>query len=410
MTAKITSISVSGIRTLDSFTLDLNDLTVLIGENGSGKSSVVEAFELLRRLTSQNFVQEFNGIHGGEPALLRVGAGQISLVARIEGDSWTASYEVVIGKSGITEERLSASTEGTTTLLLSGTGNKIDIHVRKGINAKVGHSTQLNRSTTLQQAAIALNGWSHPDPIVQEVSVALRAIDVQLPFNTMSNWAARSQGRPLSPLRDSVTIAPVDRLERFGVNLPNAYYVLRNDSSADEWSYTMELVRLGLGSWVESVNARADVGGGKIALWIKPNCIDSQIPAASLSDGQLAYLAFVALARLPTDRSVLVFDEVELHLHPRLLTQVLSLLQSIAQKTPVVLTTHSRQLLDNLNDPAKSVGVLELDPQTLRTTLQRFDKQALGEWLEDYGGLGQLLDAGYQESLFTAPTSHVEVR
>ena len=94
MTAKITSISVSGIRTLDSFTLDLNDLTVLIGENGSGKSSIVEAFELLRRLTSQNFFQEFNGIHGGEPALLRMGAGQISLAAQIDGDSWTARYEV----------------------------------------------------------------------------------------------------------------------------------------------------------------------------------------------------------------------------------------------------------------------------------------------------------------------------
>ena len=146
------------------------------------------------------------------------------------------------------------------------------------------------------------------------------------------------------------------------------------------------------------------------ALWIKPNCIDSQIPAASLSDGQLAYLAFVALARLPTDRSVLVFDEVELHLHPRLLTQVLSLLQSIAQKTPVVLTTHSRQLLDNLDNPAESVGVLELDPQTLRTTLQRFDKQALEMWLDDYGGLGHLLDAGYQETLFTTPTNSVEVR
>ena len=101
---------------------------------------------------------------------------------------------------------------------------------------------------------------------------------------------------------------------------------------------------------------------------------------------------------------------MELHLHPRLLTQVLSLLQSIAQKTPVVLTTHSRQLLDNLDDPAKSVGVLELDPQTLRTTLQRFDKTALDLWLEDYSGLGRLLDAGYQETLFTAPADPVEVR
>jgi hypothetical protein len=39
----------------------------------------------------------------------------------------------------------------------------------------------------------------------------------------------------------------------------------------------MQLVRIELGSWVESVNARADVSGGKIALWVKPSCIDPQI-------------------------------------------------------------------------------------------------------------------------------------
>jgi len=193
---------------------------------------------------------------------------------------------------------------------------------------------------------------------------ALRHIDVQLPFDTLSHWAARSQGNRVPPMRDSVTVAPSPQLERFGANLPNAYFSLRNESSSMQWDYTMELVRMGLGEWVESVNTRSDASGGKIGLWIKPRHTDVQISAASLSDGQLAYLAFVALTQLPSTRSILCFDELETHLHPRLLTKVLGLLEIVAEDVPVLVTTHSRRLLDALDRPAESVRVLELNPKT----------------------------------------------
>ena len=131
--------------------------------------------------------------------------------------------------------------------------------------------------------------------------------------------------------------------------------------------------------------------------------VTSQIPAASLSDGQLAYLAFVALTQLPTERSVLCIDEVELHLHPKMLSQVLYLLEVVAERVPVVVTTHSRRLLDLLSDPASSVAILDFDSQRWRTELRRFDAEALSDWLKDYDGLGKILDAGYQESFLSNP-------
>src|SRR5262249_38123656 len=143
-----------------------------------------------------------------------------------------------------------------------------------------------------------------------------------------------------------------------------------------------------------------DAGGGKIALSVKVANSDAQIPAGGLSDGQLAYLAFVALTRLPTPRSLFVFDEVETHLHPGLLTRVMSLVATIAETCPVVLTTHSLRLLDGLNEPAESVGVLDLDQGTLTTKLRRLDAEKLKGWLDRYEGIGQILDAGYPEAMF----------
>jgi len=400
MTAHIKSISISGLRTLEQFKLELGGLTVLIGENGCGKSSVIEAFELLRRLTNNEFTSNYNHIHGGDGLLLRHGSKEIRLFVELAktGD-WQATYDIAFTSRGIQYEAVRVCGDDSTWLSpIVRDQSRVLITPLAG-----GRSSELNIS--LYESWIAQAGSLHHELPIEMAIEALRRIDVHLPFDTLSHWAAKSQGNRLPPMRDSVTIAPAPKLERFGSNLPCVYHQLRNESSREQWDYTMELVRMGLGEWVESVNTRSDPGGGRIALSVKPSHTDTQIPAASLSDGQLAYLAFVALTQLPTERSVLCIDEVELHLHPRLLTKVLGLLEIVAEDVPVVITTHSRRLLDALERPAESVRVLELNPQTLCTEILRLDSSTLNSWLENYEGLGQILDAGYRESFLAAPAS-----
>ncbi len=385
MTAKIKSISISGIRTLDNFKLDLNDgLTVLIGENGSGKSTIVEACELLRRTTNQYFWNEFNQIHGGEALLLRKGEGEIEIgIEGINDKGIDFGYQIAFGRNGVYSERQWHTEPGKNepTNFLERVGEVVKIQ---------DVSKEGKLSTTKTIISTETNFYTD----------ALSNIDVHVPFATAAYWASQSQGGHLALMRDSVTVAPTDRLERLGANLPNAYHALRNEYGENEWEHTMDLVRLGLGQWVESVNTRADAGGGRVAIWLKVANTDTQIPSGSLSDGQLAYLAFVALARLPSERSLLVIDEIESHLHPRLLPRVMNLMRDIAERTPVLLTTHSRRLLDDLDEPAKSVRVLELDEPSLTTELRQFDEAKLKVWLDDYDGLGHVLDAGYPESLF----------
>jgi predicted ATPase len=55
---RITQIYVSGMRVLEDVVLGLNGLTVLIGENGTGKSTLLEAVELLHQaMGSRLFVE-----------------------------------------------------------------------------------------------------------------------------------------------------------------------------------------------------------------------------------------------------------------------------------------------------------------------------------------------------------------
>ena len=100
---RITRLYVKGLRTLADLELPLDGLTVLIGENGSGKSSVLEACEILRRAAGPQFLSEVNGIHGGLFSLLRHGAQSLVVGARVEaadGAREPLEYELVLSREG----------------------------------------------------------------------------------------------------------------------------------------------------------------------------------------------------------------------------------------------------------------------------------------------------------------------
>src|SRR5436190_8155370 len=95
---RITELRIEGMRTIDELTLKLDGLTVLIGENGSGKSTILEACELLRRAAGPEFMREFHGVHGGMFSLLRHGATELNLGVTVEGEGEPLAYDLTIGK------------------------------------------------------------------------------------------------------------------------------------------------------------------------------------------------------------------------------------------------------------------------------------------------------------------------
>ncbi len=73
---KLDHITIKGFRSLANIDkLALNDVNVLIGANGSGKSNFVEAFSFLRALGEAN-LQRYVVQAGGANQLLHFGAGR----------------------------------------------------------------------------------------------------------------------------------------------------------------------------------------------------------------------------------------------------------------------------------------------------------------------------------------------
>src|SRR4051812_44642394 len=97
---RITHLLIGGMRCIDEIKLDLGAFTVLIGENGAGKSTIVEALELLRKVATESpFVGKLYQPHAGT-RLVRFGASDLRLGARIEGAGPPLTYEIQVLRDG----------------------------------------------------------------------------------------------------------------------------------------------------------------------------------------------------------------------------------------------------------------------------------------------------------------------
>lgn len=389
---RITELHILNFRAFDGVKLSLDGLTVLTGKNATGKTSIVEAFELLRKVPHPSFMAEFQNAHGGLRRLIRHASLPMTLTVRIDGPEGPLMYTLSFSDEPF--DRV-----GVIETLTEGTGDDIDDSLltryeqTTRIRGKLPTFESMRRGPDVPADRLALHCSdvvaSHP--AFTRLLNVLESIEVHFPFQTQPRWAAPGRNHPM---RASVPVDSAPRLNRFGTNLPNAFHALKNEKSKAHWSETMDYVRLGLGHEVESVNV--DALQGDIVL-----TRDGELqPASLLSEGELAYLAFVALYRLEAPTSLFVFDNPEQQLHPNLLMRVLDFFEDIAKTTPVVLATHSDSLLDGLTDPAAVAVLCERTPSRA-VRLGRPDRDTLESWLERYRGLGDVRAAGYWPSVFT---------
>lgn len=400
---RITCVFVRNVRAIESVDLELGKpVTVLIGENGAGKSTLLECLELLRKAAEPSFLQEFYSVHRGMPSLLRKGATELTLGVRVEDDQTGAilEYWFTLRAAGVgavvAEEILRNGNDGFEILFDRGSGPRV-------YGGKPGFVDVKRASPGL---ALTAFGDAAPDPRIQQMIAALRGIEVHLPFDTRASWGARATQRPES-LRVATTLFPAERLGLFGFNLANAWSELLS-RSRPERDLVLEVLRLGLGERLDTVVLKADPGGGNVYLALRFADVPEPVFAGDLSDGQLAWLAFVALVHLNPGRSLLAVDEPELHLHPSLLGRAVSLLIHLPGGGQVVLSTHSDRVLELLDDPADALRVCGLSGG--RAEVSRLDAAELPRWLEQYGDLGQLRAAGYLPRVLvpTAPSARPE--
>jgi hypothetical protein len=323
--------------------------------------------------------------HGGPTSLVTHGAHELKLGIDVAIDDEQVTYGMVLdhadGNFGITHESLRG---------------RDMIFTRTGASVVTAGVPELELS---RPRAPFLPRPFFPTGPAQRVVALLEGIEVHGPFTTNAAWLNRAASTERSARGDNVVQA-TSRLACGGTNLANAFHTLRN---RDDWRDTLETIRLVVDEDIRDVMTPASASGGLIGLAVRYRT--GTVPAFALSDGTLSLLSLVALTVLDggvPPRSLLVLDEPDLHIHPGALRHVVALLERCAKRYPVVIATHSDQLLDCLADPARAAVLCDLDEHR-HLRLRRPDAALLERWLPEYRGIGQLRAQGYDSLVFPDP-------
>jgi predicted ATPase len=384
---------VEGLRAIQSLTLELDGLIVLIGENGTGKSTIIQAFLLLSMAADSSAyrAEVIESWFGGFERILRWGEDRLSLsvdavvVSPDQDDTMRGvTYGFTLEKSGSTARVHSE-------VLTVDYGEEMPLKVIERSGRTVSYYDPFSRglaAVQIQEDHLLLPRLTvNAHRTVSSVQQLLRSFQVQVPFEVRPNWQLHERTLFHSP-RYKVTANTEFQLARYGFNLANCLSYLRNDPEA--WGALLLELRTVLGDTFTDIRLTQENGKQVASPVIDGFPRDFDV----LSDGQISYLLYCVLLRLPR-RGPLMLDEPELHLHPSMVARLAWRCEFAAESGVVVVATHSATFLDQLSAPASSVRVCRLRENDRSVELLRLDPERLQEWLTDYRGVGELADTGH---------------
>jgi predicted ATPase len=123
------------------------------------------------------------------------------------------------------------------------------------------------------------------------------------------------------------------------------------------------------------------VAAGTLAMTWRDKNLSKPLYMHQLSEGMLRFLWLATLLGSPGLTALTLLDEPEVSLHPELLSLLAGLLREAANRTQLVVATHSDRLVRFLK-PAEVVVIDSLDDGMARLTWA--DRMDLDGWLTEY--------------------------
>jgi predicted ATPase len=183
---------------------------------------------------------------------------------------------------------------------------------------------------------------------------------------------------------DMLGARPVEqtrRISRTGRDLLNALHTLSQEHPS-EWDALLTDLRA-VFPWCQSLRFPAGPGRGLITLTWVDSRSGATLYLDDMSEGMRVFLALLAALHAPDNPALIAFDEPERSLHPRALRRIVKVMESRAERTPIIVATHADRLLDHIEDPATALRITRFSSAT-GVRLAQLDPAQLTAWLADY--------------------------
>ena len=341
----ITELSFKTFKALEDVTLTLERLTVLVGANGTGKSSVLQGLEMLGRVADvpassrydnpcwevEGDLRRCNELSGRRQGrfTIQVASSRHCVAVDWNEDRLDSKWELAVGpiRSRI---RIANSRQW------------------RELDRSVLREFQGVRKYAFDHGALAAPHYSEDEvPVLHESGAGLPSVLAHL---TLTDPAAKQAID--TALARVVPHARATRLPRSKVQLTDLH---------DVWGHRLEVQFDHLG-WV---------------------------PAEHVSEGTLLALGILTTLHQPTPVRTLLLDDLDRGLHPTAQLELVQCLRRILDERAdlqIVATTHSPYLLDCLHE--SEVRVMALNERNMAMSMPLSDHPQWSRW-KDHMQVGE---------------------
>jgi predicted ATPase len=342
----VKSLSVSGyksIRQLKNF--PLNNLNVMVGANGAGKSNFIGLFRLLNEMYEQQ-LQLYVPKQGGPDALLHFGRD--------------------------TSERLHAE------FYFSLNGYKFDLIPTADNRLIFEREISLFKGFYYNSQPSAILGTGHSE------SKLKNATDKYSRYvrESVSNWRVYHFHDTSDTAKVKQRHAANDnlRLKPDAANLA-AYLRMLKEKHEAEYQRIIETIRLVMPFFDDFVHRPGDPEYVELE-WRQKGKPDTPFKAHMLSDGSLRFICLATLLLQPVSLlpDTVLIDEPELGLHPYAITVLVDIFKQVAEDRQLIVSTQSVELVNELSPQ----DVVVVDQEDGASTFRRYTEEELSGWLQEY--------------------------
>jgi len=336
----IDKISIKNFKAIQSATIKLSDISVFVGNNGSGKSSVIEALQTLQNVLlhglSTGFNERWFGLeHIRNTSTAEKGSGkklfindiEIEIQGKIEQDKYKYKVCFNTNRSGdlylITHESL--------------VHGKTEVFKSEVVDEKGATEFFINNEP-LPTGRIANNLVLSDKNLISQLQFAIKF------GNYISSWQFLSlePERMYFPIRRDYSATSV-RMKSTGENLADFFSRMQDNPTISD--IILDKMRYVLPD-LDNVGREEISIQKQIYLFLQEHNNKRRLPSWLFSSGTLRILAILAILNSKTPPPVVFIEEIENGLDPRTLNLLVEEMRSLLPEHQFVATTHSPYFLD----------------------------------------------------------------
>jgi predicted ATPase len=367
-------IHVEGFRRLNDVDLKLNALNVVIGANGSGKTSLLDVFSLLAASASGRLKETISDLSGIDANLTNVLAARgnkarsmaFNLAMSVQGYN-PIEYRLAMAPKGVAYEIVDET-------LVQRKDKPLPFKHFESHHGDVRYFEQKGKKGLVRP------NWEYnpsESALSQVPKMFQEPEDFRKRLASSTHYHVLDVGRR-APIRLPQQMRDASLPGHDGEDLVSCLYTLR-ETEPDRFETIEATLRAGFPNF-ERLNF-PPVAAGTLAMTWKDRTSKNPFYMHQLSEGTLRFLWLVTLLQSPGLTAVTMIDEPEVSLHPELLSLLADLLREASQWTQLIVATHADRLIRFL----KPAEVLTIDVNDKGAAeLKRADELDLDRWLVEY--------------------------